>query len=121
MPRRVPATGRFAKVLALPFLLALACASPTLPLPPPELPTQTSGVDADHITLSAGCGAVEADAVVVIINENPALQGDKAVSGSLANGCGQWDASVFAHTGDVLQITQVYGSDTSPETLVHVK
>jgi|CZKU01.1.fsa_nt_gi hypothetical protein len=121
MPRRPPATGRFAKLLALPFLLALACASPTLPLPPPELPTQTVGVDADHITLSAGCGAVESEAVVIIINESPAVPGDKAVSGALANACGQWDASVFAHSGDWLQVTQVADSETSPRTLVHVR
>jgi hypothetical protein len=121
MPRRLPASGRFAKLLALPFLLALACASPTLPLPPPELPTQTIGVDADHITLSAGCGSVENGAVVIIINQNPAVGGDKAVSGALANPCGQWDASVYAHAGDVLELTQLSGSDTSPETLVQVR
>jgi hypothetical protein len=121
MPRRAFALGRFAKVLALTFLLGLACASPTLPLPPPELPTQTLGVDADHITLSAGCGSVESDAIVLILNENPALQGDKAVSGSVASDCGQWDASVFAHTGDVLEITQLSGAMTSPETLLHVR
>ena len=121
MSRRPPAPGRFAYVLALPLLLALACASPTLPLPPPDLPTQTLGVDADHIALRAACGSAEPDAVIVIINENLTLRGDQAVSGSIADGCGQWDSSVYAHAGDVLQITQVANSMTSPETLVHVR
>jgi hypothetical protein len=121
MVRRPSAAGRLAKLLALPLLLALACASPTLPLPPPELPTQTIGVDADHITLSAGCGGVESGAVVVIINENPDLAGDKAVSGTIASSCGQWDASVFAHSGDLLQVNQLSGTETSPDTLVKVR
>jgi hypothetical protein len=119
MPRRPPA--RLAKLLALPFLLALACASPTLPLPPPVLPMQTAGVDADHITLSGACGSVENSAVVLVINANPQVAGDKAVSGALASTCGQWDASVFAHSGDTLEVTQLAGTQTSPSTTVQVR
>ncbi|HEX3769433.1 MAG TPA: hypothetical protein VHV30_01150 [Polyangiaceae bacterium] len=119
MPRRLPAT--LAKIFALPFLLAPACASPTLPLPPPELPTQSAGVDADHITLSAGCGSVENGAVVVIINQSPQVAGDKAVSGALASSCGQWDASVFAHSGDLLEVTQLAGTQSSPSAAFQVR
>jgi hypothetical protein len=106
MPWRLSATGRSAGVLALAMLLGVACESPTLPLPPPELPTQSAGPDADHILLSAGCGGSEANAVILIVNENPALRGDQAVSGAVASACGKWDAVVYAHFGDRLSITQ---------------
>src|SRR5271166_1426303 len=99
-----------------PFLLALAgaCASPTLPLPPPEAPTLEAGADVDHIKLVAGCGGAESNAVIVIVNLNPAVSGDMAVSGALANNCGAWDAVVFAHSGDTIDITQEFGETRSP-------
>jgi hypothetical protein len=121
MPRRLPATGRSAGVLALAMLLGLACASPTLPLPPPELPTQTVGVDADHIVLSADCGGAEANAIILIVNENPTLRGDQAVSGSIASACGKWDAVVYAHMGDRLDIVQQAFNLTSPDTFYLVR
>jgi hypothetical protein len=49
------------------------------------------------------------------------VPGDKAVSGSIASSCGQWEASVYAHSGDLLQLTQLSGSETSPETLFQVQ
>jgi hypothetical protein len=103
--------------MALAMLSAIACESPTLPLPPPEAPTQTPGVDADHIKLTAGCGGAQAGANILIINQTFATSApDKAVSGSLANGCGAWDAFVFAHTGDVLAISQEAGTLGSEAT-----
>ena len=116
MPRRLPAIRRSAGVLAVATLLGLACASPTLPLPPPELPDQTAGLDADHIILSADCGGAEANAIIVIVNENPTLHGDQAVSGSIASPCGKWDAVVYAHMGDRLDIVQQALNMTSPDT-----
>jgi hypothetical protein len=101
--------------------LALACASPTLPLPPPEIPSQAEGTDADHIVLSAGCGGAEPSAIIVILNENPALRGDQAVSGTLASPCGQWDAVVYAHAGDTLAITQESGNLTSEDAIYTVR
>jgi hypothetical protein len=98
---------------------AAACASPTLPLPPPEAPTQSEGVDADHITLTAGCGGAEGGALILIINENEAP--DRAVGGSEANACGAWDASVLAHSGDTLDITQEAGSLSSGATTYVVR
>jgi hypothetical protein len=117
MLRRVPAVG----LVAVFVTAALACASPTLPLPPPLVPTQGLGPDANHVRLSAPCGSVEPNAVIIILNENPSLPGDQAVSGSLANNCGQWDAVVYAHKGDVLQITQEQGTAASPPTVVQVR
>jgi hypothetical protein len=124
MPRHPSAVVRLAAPLAaaLAMLCALACESPTLPLPPPEAPTQTPGVDADHIRLTAGCGGAQSGANIFIINqtiENTAPI--NAVGGSIANGCGAWIASVFAHTGDVLAISQESGTEASEATLYTVR
>jgi hypothetical protein len=91
---------------------AVSCASPTLPLPPPEAPTQTEGIDAEHIELSAGCGGAQSRALIVIVNENVAP--DMAVGGAIATDCGSWDSSVLAHSGDALTITQTADESTSP-------
>jgi hypothetical protein len=117
MLRRVPAVGLVAVCVAA----ALACASPTLPLPPPLLPTESKGPDADHVRLSAPCGGAEPDAVIIIVNENPSIPGDLAVGGALASGCGQWDAIVYAHPGDFLSITQEQGTAASTPTSVRVR
>jgi hypothetical protein len=113
MPR-VP-QGRSVALLAA--LLAISCASPTLPLPPPEAPSQTDGVDAAHIHLAAGCGGAQNGALIVIVNQNVAP--DLAVGGAIANDCGSWDSSVLAQTGDELLITQnADGSTSAPTTYV---
>ena len=100
----------------------LACASPTLPLPPPgPPPTLEAGPDADHVKLVGGCDSVEAYAIVVVINENVAVAGDEAVSGSRADSCGAWEAIVFAHAGDTLDIYQEYGTLRSGAVTVQVR
>jgi hypothetical protein len=108
--------------MALAMLCAIACESPTLPLPPPEAPTQTPGVDADHIKLTAGCGGAQAGANIFIINQTIETSApEMAVGGSLANGCGAWDAIVFAHTGDLLAILQEAGTVGSDPTIYTVR
>jgi hypothetical protein len=103
------------RMLAVSFLglLAVACASPTLPLPPPEDPTIGPGVDADHVKLSVPCGGADPDALIVIVNNNPSVPGDEAVTGSIVSSCGSWDATAYAHSGDVLEITQEIGTERS--------
>jgi hypothetical protein len=107
MARRLFAVGSLVAV-------ALACATPTLPLPPPELPT-VEKVDANHVKLVGGCGSVEVGAYVEVENRDlPAnVPGNQAGTVSRADGCGQWDATVYAHSGDVLQITQWVGTMSS--------
>jgi hypothetical protein len=107
-------------LVALAAASVLSCDSPTLPLPPPGLPNITAGADADHITLSSLCGGVEGNAVVVVLNDNPKVANDLAVSGARANDCGAWDATVYAHTGDVLEISQLFGTLASPPTQLQV-
>ena len=91
----------------------VACASPTLPLPPPMAPEVSAGTDADHIKLTAGCQGTEAGAIIVIVNTNPSVPGDEAVGGAVADACGAWDADVYAHAGDLLQITADIGDTRS--------
>jgi hypothetical protein len=117
MLRRLLAVGPVVALVAA----ALGCASPTLPLPPPAIPTVVAGPDANHVKLVSTCGGAESNAVVIVVNENTAVPGDQAVSGAIANGCGQWDAVVYAHTGDVLHVTQEIGTNGSPPTIVQVK
>jgi hypothetical protein len=124
MPRRLSAVVRSVAPLVAGFglLCAFACASPTLPLPPPEAPTQTPGVDADHITLSAGCGGAQGGADIIIINQTLQLmKPDEAGVVSLASGCGAWDATLIAHTNDVLAITQEAGDLASTATIYTVR
>jgi hypothetical protein len=117
MLRRLLVVGPVVALVAA----ALGCASPTLPLPPPAIPTEIAGPDADHVKLASPCGGAEPDAIVIIVNENTAVPGDLAVSGSIADGCGQWDVTVYAHSGDVLHVTQEIGTTGSPPTVVQVR
>lgn len=97
-----------------PFVaLLLACASPTLPLPPPATPDISPGTDTDHVTLSGPCDDAEPNAVIVIVNTNPTVPDNQAVSGAIVGACGSWDASVYAHSGDVVDITQEVGTTRS--------
>ncbi len=104
----------FAAALALSF----ACASPTLPLPPPGYPSLAGGADPYHVVLASACGGVEPWAIVVIINENAALPSNERGSVAFADGCGAWGATVYAQNGDWLEIWQE--SDTSRSSSVAV-
>lgn len=117
MLRRLLAVGPGAVLVAS----LLACESPTLPLPPPAVPTEAAGPDADHVRLSSTCGGAEPYAIIIVVNENINVPGDKAVGGSIADGCGGWDAVVYAHSGDVLQVTQQVGEQGSLGTIVQVR
>ena len=117
--RRLPAVCRPLFAAAIAF--TSACASPTLPLPPPGLPVISPGATVNYIRLSSPCGGVEDDSIVVVVNTNPTVPNDLAVSGARASACGAWDASVYAHTGDVLSITQRFGISESPPTRLQVQ
>ena len=113
--------GRRAFVLAaFGAALALGCVSPTLPLPPPLLPTFSGGSEPDTFKLSSVEGA-EPNALIVIVNRNDALPRSKRVTGTLADGRGSWDAIVTAKVGDVLDISQESGALRSPPTPLTVR
>jgi hypothetical protein len=113
--------GAAAVASAFAALAFVACESPTLPLPPPALPTVGTGPDADHVRLVATCGGAEPGALMVVVNENLNVPGDKAVSGSIADGCGAWDALAYAHKGDVLDVTQELGTNASTPVRVLIQ
>jgi hypothetical protein len=98
--------------------LAGGCNSPTLPLPPPALPSVEATADPLKVRLASTRGA-EPNAILVIINTNPAVTGDKNVGGATADADGSWFTEVYASNGDTLQISQEFGTTkSSPVTFV---
>ena len=98
--------------------VSLACNSPTLPLPPPALPTVTDIANGTvHLSSTKG---VESNAIVVLYNRNPTVPLNKRVSGSQADGEGTWEQTIFASPGDVVDITQEFGSTRSTQTSVTI-
>ena len=99
---------------------ALACTSPTLPLPPPAAPIISVGSSPDTFKLASIQG-VEPNALVIIVNRDDDLPRNKRVTGTIADENGSWDANVIAKAGDVLDISQESGSTRSPGTTVTVR
>jgi hypothetical protein len=97
----------------------VACASPTLPLPPPEEPVISPSPQAGYVHLHSSGGA-EPNAIIVIVNEDTNVPLEERVTGSEADGTGSWDAEVFASTGDVLDVSEEYGDAKSAPTQVTV-
>jgi hypothetical protein len=100
--------------------LALACTSPTLPLPPPASPTISAGSTPDTIHLTSAAGA-EPNALVVIVNRNTDLPRNQRVTGTISDEQGTWDGEVIAHPNDTLDISQEVGAVRSPSTTIVVK
>ena len=99
----------------------LSCATPTLPLPPPVAPEMsTQGLPPGEVRLSSTRGA-EPNAIIVTYNRNPAVPNDQRVGGAQADGVGTWDAVITASKGDVIDITQEFGSTRSPSTTIVIR
>lgn len=96
----------------------VACASPTLPLPPPQIPTVGPGSMAGQVHLSAQCGGTQGGATVLVINDNEPTGERDAVT--VSDNCGAWALDVYANTHDVLQIQQIVGSEISDSVSVQV-
>jgi hypothetical protein len=99
--------------------VALSCASPTLPLPPPSLPTISASSAPGKFHLTSDRGA-EPNAIVIIYNRNPAVPRDQRVSGSQADDRGTWDADIIASPGDFIDITQEFGATRSAAVTAQV-
>jgi hypothetical protein len=97
----------------------LACVSPTVPLPPPDLPEVVFLSDATLVRLVSLRGA-QPNALIVVINRNEKLSREARVSGTLADGEGTWAVTLRADAGDILDITQelASGENSSPRSLV---
>ena len=114
--RRLPAVSLLAA-----GVLAAGCLSPTLPLPPPEVPTQQM-LSSTQLALTSGCGGVQNNARVLVTNSSEAAPGTGGMIGVevQATGCGSWGATIFARAGDVLQITQSTDTQDGLPLTVHV-
>jgi hypothetical protein len=96
--------------------MVLACASPTLPLPPPGIPTQVMA-DATHVQLTSACGGVEPRTNVTVTNQTRTDPSGPGVEGLVvqASTCGSWGAKLYAMPGD--QVTIIQSSDSADVSL----
>src|SRR5205823_2903718 len=89
------------------------CLSPSLPLPPPVEPTTTqSTLGPDYVHLEGRVGGAEANATIVVTNNN--APHDKLGVVAMADGNGAWQTDVWGHKGETLQVTQTIGGQESP-------
>lgn len=100
--------------------VAIACTSPTLPLPPPAAPSVSVGSTPETFHLSSDRGALP-NALVITVNRNEALPADKRVDGTIADANGSWEMDVFAKPGDFVDISQENGEHRSPVITVEMK
>jgi hypothetical protein len=112
---------RAALSLASVGALVVACTSPTLPLPPPAIPTvETDGLPTGKVKLVSVQGA-DPSAIIVTYNDDPKLPDDERVGGAQADENGSWDATIFASPGDSIEITQQEGLEISPDIIVQIQ
>ncbi|HRG99558.1 MAG TPA: hypothetical protein PLR99_25095 [Polyangiaceae bacterium] len=97
-----------------------ACVSPTLPLPPPEVPSVTQGSEPNRYVLSAGPGGAEPDAFIITFNLNPTLARDQRVAGTQADELGRWRVEIWARPGDRVDVTQEVGTSRSPSLSITI-
>ena len=99
--------------------LTLGCLSPTLPLPPPDAPTQSAGAQPGTVHLHGT--KAQPNALVIIRNNapNPAenLTPDQHVDIALSDAQGIWDVDAFAAKGDVLEIWQEISPEEASPTI----
>lgn len=110
---------RYLRMALAAAFLGIACASPTLPLPPPVAPVVTTGTEPDTYVLSSDRGA-QPNALILVINRNEALSREQRVAGTFADDQGSWQLHVVAHEGDVLDVTQEADGDKSSSTSVTI-
>lgn len=114
-------TGRLASLACASLVaLALACASPTLPLPPPGTPTVSVGTEPSTYRLRSEAGALP-NALVIAVNRNLSLSNDARVEATLADEEGSWELIVTGRENDVVDISQGDGSARSSSTSVTLR
>lgn len=110
--RRVLVLAAFSAAVAL-----AACTSPTLPLPPPALPTIATDVEPETYTLRSEKGAI-ANALIVGVNRNSTFAAEDRVNGTIADAEGTWQMKVRGKPQDIIDLTQDNGTGTSPSISV---
>ena len=116
---RLALSGAFAGVI-VGSGASTACVSPTLPLPPPELPSITQGTEPNRYVLAAGPGGAEANAFIITFNLNPDLPREQRVAGTQADEGGRWRVEIWARPGDCVDITQEVGTSRSPSLSITI-
>jgi hypothetical protein len=106
--------------IAVAVSLGVACTSPTLPLPPPALPTVSVGSEPSTFHLKSDKGALP-NALIVVVNRNEALPRTQRVSGTIADELGSWELDIVANVGDVVDVSQEDGTTRSPTISVTLK
>lgn len=119
-PRLRPARRVRAALVAVAVTLGLACTSPTLPLPPPALPSITTGSTPESVRLTSVQGALP-NALVLVVNRNEDVPRSERVAGTIADGQGSWELEVRARPGDALDVSQETGAVRSPPITVTVR
>jgi hypothetical protein len=107
-------------ILALGVFCALACTSPTLPLPPPVAPSITTGAEPNTFKLSSENGA-QPNALVIVVNRNEALPREERVNGTIADDQGTWEVTIKGTVGDFVDISQESNSARSASTTVQLR
>jgi hypothetical protein len=91
----------------------LACTSPTLPLPPPALPSVfVSETNPQAYRLKSDRGSI-GGALIVAVNRDETLKPEDRVSGTIADAEGSWEMDVLGKPGDVLDLSQENGTTRS--------
>lgn len=107
-------------ILALCASIALACTSPTLPLPPPVAPSISSGAEPNTFRLSSLNGA-QPNALIVVVNRDESLPRQDRVNGTFADDQGTWELDVKGKVGDFIDISQESNSARSASTTVKLR
>ena len=100
--------------------LALACTSPTLPLPPPIAPSIATGQEPNTWTLTSQNGA-QPNALIITVNRNETLPRGERVAGTIADEQGSWELVVIGRRGDHDDITQESDTTSSPPTTIQLR
>ncbi len=99
-------------LLATAGLLAVACLSPTLPLPPPSEPGVTAP-DANGFARVQGVAKPRAE--VLAWNRRTDI-----IAGQVTGDTSFYDFLIRAEAGDVLEVWYIHGTDESPSVKVVV-
>jgi hypothetical protein len=102
------------------LLLGAACTTPTLPLPPPAVPSISTGTEPNTFRLASDKGGLP-NALIVAVNRNESLPAAKRVAGTIADAQGSWVLDVYGTAGDVIDVSQEDGTTRSSPVSVTLK
>jgi hypothetical protein len=98
----------------------VSCTTPTLPLPPPALPTVSVGDTPSTFVLRSDKGALP-NALIIAVSRNESLAKQDRVAGTFADGEGSWQLVVHGAVNDVIDVSQESEAIHSPSTTVQLR